>query len=384
MDLKISSSSRPAFDLELAAAAGLIVRTQRESGELPWSEGDKTDPWDMVEAVMGLSIGGYHTEARKAFEWLANQQLSDGSWYSYYRNGEPEDRTREANMSSYIAVGVYHYYLVTGDRAFVERMWKTVCSGIDFSLSLQNKSGEIYWAVSPTGEVDPMALLTGCSSIYLSLKCALALADLLGRRRKRWKEALEALGDAIRNKPTLFNMTKSRFSMDWFYPILCGAVSGDMARERVEKYWKKFVVKDRGVRCVSDQPWITVAESSELCMALAAMGNRKLSEIVFGWLQENRFDDGSYWCGYTFPDMIVWPGEKLTWTNAAVLLAADALYDITPAGRIFCHRFWSNPEFSSILRDEEPQEEPAPSRGPVHQEPLFRMSARDLRDEGKR
>ena len=32
--------------------------------------------------------------------------------------------------------------------------------------------------------------------------------------------------------------------------------------------------------------------------------------------------------------------EKTTWTGAAVLLAADLLYGLTPAGRIFSHDFW--------------------------------------------
>jgi hypothetical protein len=41
--------------------------------------------------------------------------------------------------------------------------------------------------------------------------------------------------------------------------------------------------------------------------------------------------------------MTVWPEEKITWTNAVVLLAADALFDLTPAGRIFNHRFWRSP-----------------------------------------
>jgi hypothetical protein len=37
--------------------------------------------------------------------------------------------------------------------------------------------------------------------------------------------------------------------------------------------------------------------------------------------------------------MAIWPEDKLTWTNAAVLLAADALYDLTPASRLFSHVF---------------------------------------------
>jgi hypothetical protein len=349
--------------------AGLIAKTQRPSGEIPWSDGDKTDPWDHVEAAMGLGIGGFVEEARKAFRWMAREQLEDGAWYASYRDGKPEDRTRDTNMTAYIAVGVFHHYLLTRDRRFLREMWETVHPAMEFALSLQNHTGEIFWAMSPEGKVDPMALLTGCSSIYMSLKCSLAMARELGVRKPAWEEALRSLGAAVRNRPALFNMTKSRFSMDWFYPILCGAVTGEAAQARVDKYWKKFVVKDRGVRCVSDQPWITMAETSELCIALAAMGNHKLSEIVFGLIQEDRYEDGSYWCGYTFPDRTVWPEEKLTWTNAAVLLAADALYHISPAGDMFSHRFWLAPEYASIIGEGAGTSR---SRGTSdRQEPLF-------------
>ena len=128
--------------------------------------------------------------------------------------------------------------------------------------------------------------------------------------------------------------------MYWFYPILCGALTGDEAQKRIDQNWKKFMVEDLGTRCVSDEPWITMAETSELVLALSAMGNNRLARIVFSWIQGRCFEDGTYWCGFTFPNMVVWPEEKITWTNAVVLMAADALYDITPAGIIFNHKFW--------------------------------------------
>ncbi len=346
MDLK-TSRSQECLSIDIDAVAALIANTQKESGEIPWSEGDKTDPWDMVEAAMGLSIGGYLQEARHAFEWMAGRQLEDGSWYSSFRDGLPEDKTRDTNMSSYIAVGVFHHYLITGDISFLKQMWKTVSAGIEFALGLQAPSGVIHWAISPDGQEDPMALLTGSSSIYMSLKCGLAMAEKLGYFRPAWLDAQKKLGHAIRYRSHLFNMTKSRFSMDWFYPILCGVYTGTDAQKRIDRFWNRFVVKGRGVRCVSDRPWITIAETSELSLALSAMGNIKLSEILFNWIQDKMFEDGSYWCGYTFPDMVVWPEEKISWTNAVVLMAADAIYNITPAGRIFNHEFWSDSEFSS-------------------------------------
>jgi hypothetical protein len=43
--------------------------------------------------------------------------------------------------------------------------------------------------------------------------------------------------------------------------------------------------------------------------------------------------------------MIIWPEGKITWTNAVLLMAADALYNLTPAGRLFSHKFWENATF---------------------------------------
>jgi len=339
--------NKPNIAFDADSVARLIARTQRASGEIPWSPEGKTDPWDHTEAAMGLTIGGYLEQARLAYRWLAQEQLDDGSWYASYRNGHPEDRTKEANMSAYLAVGLYHYFLITQDTAFLREMWDTVSVAIDFAVSLQAKGGEIHWAISPEGVVDRMALLTGSSSIYMSLKCALAIAEILGRLQPDWADARGKLEDALRNKPYLFNMAKSRFSMDWFYPVLCGATRGAEAQKRITNYWKKFVVSGQGVRCVSDEPWITVAETSELCLTLSAIGNYNLAQIVFGWISEKRFEDGSFWCGHTIPDMIVWPEEKITWTNGVALMAADALYGLTPAGSLFNHSFWHVPREST-------------------------------------
>ena len=326
--------------IDIDSVASLILASQKESGEIPWCIGEKTDPWDHVESAMGLSISGYFREAQKAFEWMAKMQLDDGSWYVSYKDGIPDDTTRDTNMSSYIAVGVFHHYLITGDMRFLKKMWRTVASAINFALSLQAPGGQIYWAVSPEGNVDTMALLTGSSSVYMSIKCALAIARQLGNHMPSWRQGLIQLERAILNKPDCFDMTKSRYSMDWFYPILSGALIGEKAKRRIEAFWEKFVIDGQGARCVSDQPWVTVAETCELSLALSAMGEVDRAETLFSWIQNKTNEDGSYWCGFTCPDMTIWPEDKSTWTNAVVLIAADAIYHLTPASRIFNHRYW--------------------------------------------
>ncbi|MCI0690082.1 MAG: hypothetical protein L0Y54_23025, partial [Sporichthyaceae bacterium] len=80
-----------------------------------------------------------------------------------------------------------------------------------------------------------------------------------------------------------------------------------------------------GVRCVSDRPWVTGAETCELVLALCALGERGLAAELFAAVQHLRHDDGSYWTGYVYPDDARWPQERTTWTAGAMLLAAAAL-----------------------------------------------------------
>jgi len=133
--------------------------------------------------------------------------------------------------------------------------------------------------------------------------------------------------------------------MYWFYPILSGALQAERANARIDRYWHKYVIEGQGCRCVSDQPWVTIAETSELVLALHAMGRRQKAGIVFSWIQNRVFDDQTFWCGYTYPDMVVWPEDKISWTNAVVLMAADALYGLTPGARLFDHDAWDGYTF---------------------------------------
>lgn len=326
--------------VEVEKVAEFIISLQKDAGEIPWSEGGKTDPWDHIESAMGLSIAGCYQEAGRAYQWLVSTQLADGSWWSESKDGVIINSTKETNFAAYIAVGVYHHYLITGDLNFLKAMWPTVMRGIQYAINMQAPEGEIYWARNKDGVIDKMALLTGCSSIYMSIKCALAIAAKLGIKRPSWQKAKERLGATIRNRPDLFNMIKSRFSMDWYYPILCGAISGEEAKKRIAHFWDKFVVPDWGVRCVSDRPWVTMAETSEFVLTLSAIGDDTRAKTIFSWLSDKRYPDGSYWMGVTFPDSVIYPEEKTGWTAAAVLMAWDAINGVTPAANLFSHRYW--------------------------------------------
>jgi hypothetical protein len=318
---------------ECRQTAESIAAIQLSSGEIPWSATGHTDPWDHVECAMGLTAAGLVEPARAAFEWSRREQRADGSWAISYRRGVVEDPHSDSNFCAYIATGVWHHVLATADRGFAERMWPTVAAAIDFVLGLQTATGEIHWAHGPAGPI-PESLLTGNSSVYQSIRCALALAGYLDRSQPEWEVAVGRLGHAVAEHPEAF-ADKVYHSMDWYYPVLGGAVRGPAAGRRIAERWDEFVVDGLGVRCVSDRPWVTGAETCELVLALEAIGDRRRALTQFAAMQHLREDDGSYWTGLVYADGKRWPVERTTWTGAAVILAADALCGAGPAAGIF-------------------------------------------------
>ncbi|MCL6416516.1 hypothetical protein MIB92_12725 [Aestuariirhabdus sp. Z084] len=323
----------------LSDCAAYILDVQMSDGRIPWFKGGKTDPWDHVEAAMGLSVAGEYQAAEAAYHWLFKQQLADGSWWAAYYDAMPNDRSqRETNFVAYVATGIWHHYLVSADKAFLVQYYPMVQRAIDFVLSYQTEYGDIYWAVDEQGIGQPDALVTACASIYKSIECAINIAATLEQDAASWRRAYEMLGQALRDKPERFDRTwesKSRFSMDWFYPVLAGLYSARDARKRLTSRWDQFVESNLGCRCVSDQPWVTVAESCELTMALLAAGDHAQAVKLYSWLHQWRDNDGGYWTGYQFVDKAIWPEEKTTWTAGAILLAADALTEHTAASRLF-------------------------------------------------
>lgn len=319
--------------------ASYIAGVQLDSGAIPWFPGGITDPWDHVESAMGLTVGARYQEAEAAYRWLAKHQHPDGYWLAAYDGDRIADGTRaETNFVAYVATGVWHYFMATGNDRFLRTMWPTVRDALNFVLELQAESGEIYWALDTRMGINKDALVTGCSSIYRSLDCGIAIADALGEPAGHWVHGRARLGAALTGRPERFDRTwspKDRYSMDWFYPILSGAVADRLAVDRLDARWEEFVEPDLGCRCVSDQPWVTVAESCELVMACVAAGESDRAANLFEKLARYQAEDGSWWTGYVFTDEVMWPDERPTWTAGAVLLAADALHKLSPAAGLF-------------------------------------------------
>jgi hypothetical protein len=319
---------------EILATGETIARGQEASGAIGWPDGH-IDAWNHVECAMALSACGLHGPARLAYEWLRATQRADGSWPRRTEaDGRVTDAAGESNHAAYVAVGVWHEFLVTRDAGFLRLMWPTVRRAVGFVLGLQTPRGEISWERAAGGTPGAYALLTGCSSIYQALCCAVAVGDLAGEPQPDWELAAGQLGHVVAGHPEAF-ADKGTFSMDWYYPVLAGPVRGADAAGRLAARWPDFVVPGLGVRCVSDQPWVTGAETCELALALDAIGDRGRALDLFAEVQHLRDADGAYWTGLQFANGVRFPPERSNWTAAAIILAADALSGTTGGAHLF-------------------------------------------------
>lgn len=321
-------------DAQLTNTAQQIAAHQLSDGLIPWFDGHHADPWDHIEAAMALTVCGLDDVAARAFEWSANNQSADGSWPMETLGVIVGNASTDANQCAYLATGVWHHWLITGNRKSTEQMWPVVRKAINFTVDLQQPSGAIAWARSPRGEASADALLTGSACIVLSLRCALALADWIGDPQPEWEIAASRLTHAVASHPELF-LDRSRYSMDWYYPVLGGVITGPSAMSHLKHRWNEFVVAGMGIRCVADQPWVTAAETCELVLALDAIGETERGRILLHDIQFLRADNGGYWTGYVWPDQALWPEEQSTWSGAAVILAADAIARCSPGSGLF-------------------------------------------------
>lgn len=320
---------------EVTQTAAWIATLQRPSGMVPWYRAGHADPWNHVEATMALAAGGRWAEVALAFEWLAASQLPDGSWCTFHLPDGILEPRRDPNVCAYVATGAWWCWQLGGGRELLDAAWPLIDRGIDWCLQYQRPGGEIVWSVGPDGVPGSFALLAANSSLHHSLRSAVLVAEALGHDRRHWSAAANRVAAAVAGPPGSF-VPKQRWAMDWYYPVLSGALRGQAAHGRLLERWDDFVEPGLGVRCVADRFWVTPAETAECAMAAARAGMGTEAAQLLAWTRHLRDDDGAYWTGCAHPECVRFPGgQRSTYSAAAVLIADHVLYRRSPASAVF-------------------------------------------------
>ena len=123
--------------------------------------------------------------------------------------------------------------------------------------------------------------------------------------------------------------------MDSYYPILSGCLTKSEKEVYIEKIFNEFYIEGLGVKCVREEPWITVAETCEFIIALTMSGNiTKAKKILIEVLNISDKKNIPF-MGWQYEENFFWPNEKPTWTSAALIIAADSIYDFSDGSDIF-------------------------------------------------
>ena len=337
----------------IAHCSAWILELQRSDGAIMWLPSGIFDPWNHTESAMALAAAGHLDAARRAYDHLIAIQRDDGALPGQCGASAPMDASNtrllaaqaqplvDTNFTGYCALGVWHLYQISGDAADLQRYAPLIDAAMAFVLAHQSEHGEIAWRAREPGETleDVDALRSGNCALYKSLEAAVLIRKALGRPAADLVQARQVLGRALLQRPDRFDRTwppKSRYAMDWYYPVLCGLLQGEAARAHLLARREAFIDDGLGCRCVADQPWTTVAETCELALALLALGEKRRAQTLLGWCQPLRADAGGYFMGWQSEEQIIWPMERPSWTAAAMVLAQDALHRISPASAVPC------------------------------------------------
>ena len=316
-----------------------IKSIQYKSGAIPSNEDGTHDPWDHIESIMGLNIYKDIEASKSAFNWLTHHQNSDGSWYAKYYKTDAIEKNKPTHFSPYIAVAALHFFRIFKDINFLQSIWSSIESAVNFSVELQQDNGTIPWSINNNSQIENDYLLTGCSSILKSIECGIALSKILNQTEniEKWKKAHLLLSNAIQDPDGKFDLIKDRkrFSMDWYYPILSGCLKQQEKLHYINKIFKDFYLDGIGIKCVIEEPWVTVAETSEFILALMCAGyDDEAKRLLFDVLNISD-EEGIPFMGWQYEQNIFWPEEKPSWTAAALMLSADCVLDYSDASDLF-------------------------------------------------
>ena len=319
--------------------AKFIKSIQLESGAIPSNDDGSHDPWDHIESIMGLNFANEYESSKLAFNWLIKNQNQDGSWFSKYMDDIPIQKNKPTHFAPYISVAALHFYKIFSDKEYLEYLWPSIESAINFSIKLQIQNGTIPWSVDKNQKIEEDFLLTGSSSILKSIECGIAISKIIKSTKnlEDWNHSYELLSKAIKNPSGKFDLLKDRkrFSMDWYYPILSGCLNDNQKFFYVDKVFKDFYIKEMGIKCVIEEPWVTVAETCEFIICLMISGRdedaKKLLKDVINISDIN----GVPYMGWQYEENIFWPLERPSWTSAALIIAADSVMGLSKGKDLF-------------------------------------------------
>lgn len=330
---------------------------ENRRGQFRCSDEELNKIWDVAAYTLHLNTREFFIDGIKRDRWIWSGDAYQSFLMNYYLFFDSPSVTRTLaalrgkdpvvshintimDYSFYWFLGIYDYYLYTGDQTFIRQYYPRMQSLIDFCLQRRNSNGMleglpgdwifIDWAdgLSKQGELSFEQLLF-CRSLETMALCADLVKDDKGAAQYKqlaadlrsklfsiyWNEQKQALVHSrVNGKPTA-NVTRYANMFAIFFDYL-----NDQQKQGV----KQHVLLNDSIQQITT-PYMRFYELEALC----AMGEQAyvLKEMKSYWGDMLRLGATSFWEVYN-------PKEKGT--------QHLAMYG-RPYGRSLCHAWGASP-----------------------------------------
>ena len=170
----------------------------------------------------GSDVGGRFEEARAAYDWFQADASCRRILGNVVRRAGDSRFIGGLQSCAYIAVGVWQWWTLTADSTLPAAMWPFVRRALDFVVDLGGERRHLVGSVA--------------GGDTTTIRCSLVLPRPIRHCDADWRSLnysanqpeweLRRGDSSMPWQRTEAFMDKSNFSMDWYYPVLGGALHG--------------------------------------------------------------------------------------------------------------------------------------------------------------
>lgn len=210
--------------------------------------------------------------------WFAEHLEERGMVVEYYdiRNGETEDYGLNINDDTpLLVIALWHHYCVTGDRAFLQRVWPNAKRCVEYILSQRDERGLVWctadgqadWGIIGWRNVIKDYRLAGAtteanSECYAAIDTAAKIARTLGDAADAQRYAREAVALRAAINEHLLDKERKLYYLnidmhgrkrtdvtgDLVFPVLFGVAETEVAKSIISRLSAQDFWTDAGMR----------------------------------------------------------------------------------------------------------------------------------------
>ena len=202
---------------------------------------------------MALLVGGEVEAADAAYDWCLRHQRADGSWPMKVVGDQVEDASGDTNMTAYLAVGVWHHWLVRRDPGS-----SPAVAGRPTRAGLRRRacscrSAGIAWSATRATAVNRRAARRQLEHLHVAARRARARRAASASRSRTGSWRPGGCGTPCR-APGRVRWTRRRSRWTGTTRCSAGAVREPRRDRLLAQRWDDFVVAGLGVPLRRHQP----------------------------------------------------------------------------------------------------------------------------------